>query len=463
MTLAICFGGLALCGFALVLLYGHELRRMARFLRNRDERSNSRLTTEMPGPGFADLARAVNGTLDAADRRERERAAEQRQFQRDLASLSHDIRTPLMGAKGYVSLAAEEPEFLAVLEQAAKNIRAYHAKQKRQSFVMEEKEGVILGQKIMPLARVGIYVPGGTAAYPSTVLMNAIPAHIAGVGEIVMVTPPGKDGKVNPAILAAAKIAGVTQIYKVGGAQAIAALAYGTESVPQVDKIVGPGNAYVAEAKKQVFGQVNIDMIAGPSEVLVIADGKSNPAFVAADLLSQAEHDKMASAVLVTESRQLAQAVAQELERQIPLLERQEIARASIDNNGKIIVAPDLEQAIDVANRIAPEHLELCVDSPFDYLSQIKNAGSIFLGRWNPEPMGDYFAGPNHTLPTSGTARFYSPLSVDDFIKKSQFSYYTRPALEKEYRQVSLFAKKEGLTAHARAVDIRFDEKEAGK
>ena len=361
------------------------------------------------------------------------------------------------------ALAAEEPEFLAVLEQAAKNIRAYHAKQKRQSFIMEKKEGVILGQKIMPLARVGIYVPGGTAAYPSTVLMNAIPAHIAGVGEIVMVTPPGKDGKVNPAILAAAKIAGVTQIYKVGGAQAIAALAYGTETIPQVDKIVGPGNAYVAEAKKQVFGQVNIDMIAGPSEVLVIADGKSNPAFVAADLLSQAEHDKMASAVLVTESRQLAQAVAQELERQIPLLEREEIARASIDNNGKIIVAPDLEQAIDVANRIAPEHLELCVDSPFDYLSQIKNAGSIFLGRWNPEPMGDYFAGPNHTLPTSGTARFYSPLSVDDFIKKSQFSYYTRPALEKEYRQVSLFAKKEGLTAHARAVDIRFDEKEAGK
>ena len=354
------------------------------------------------------------------------------------------------------ALAAEEPEFLAVLEQAAKNIRAYHAKQKRQSFVMEEKEGVILGQKIMPLARVGIYVPGGTAAYPSTVLMNAIPAKVAGVEEIIMVTPPTDN--LNDGVLA-----GVTQIYKVGGAQAIAALAYGTESVPQVDKIVGPGNAYVAEAKKQVFGQVNIDMIAGPSEVLVIADGKSNPAFVAADLLSQAEHDKMASAVLVTESRQLAQAVAQELERQIPLLERQEIARASIDNNGKIIVAPDLEQAIDVANRIAPEHLELCVDSPFDYLSQIKNAGSIFLGRWNPEPMGDYFAGPNHTLPTSGTARFYSPLSVDDFIKKSQFSYYTRPALEKEYRQVSLFAKKEGLTAHARAVDIRFDEKEAGK
>lgn len=353
------------------------------------------------------------------------------------------------------ALAAEEPEFLAVLEQAAKNIRAYHAKQKRQSFVMEEKEGVILGQKIMPLARVGIYVPGGTAAYPSTVLMNAIPAHIAGVGEIVMVTPPGKDGKVNPAILAAAKIAGVTQIYKVGGAQAIAALAYGTESVPQVDKIVGPGNAYVAEAKKQVFGQVNIDMIAGPSEVLVIADGKSNPAFVAADLLSQAEHDKMASAVLVTESRQLAQAVAQELERQIPLLEREKIARASIDNNGKIIVAPDLEQAIDVANRIAPEHLELCVEDPFALLPRIRNAGSIFLGRSAPEALGDYFAGPNHTLPTSGTARFSSPLGVDDFIKRSSFLYYSQDVLAEAAPRIAEFARREGLEGHARSVLIR--------
>ena len=356
------------------------------------------------------------------------------------------------------ALASEDPAFVAVLREAADNIRSYHAKQKRQSFIMEEKDGVILGQKIMPLARVGIYVPGGTAAYPSTVLMNAIPAHIAGVEEIIMVTPPGKDGKVNPAILAAAHIAGVTRIFKVGGAQAIAALAYGTESIPQVDKIVGPGNAYVAEAKKQVFGQVNIDMIAGPSEVLVIADGKSDPAFVAADLLSQAEHDKMASAVLVTESKELAQAVAEEIEGQLEQLERRDIARASIDQNGRVLLVEDLAEGIDVANRIAPEHLELCVDNPFDYLSQIKNAGSIFLGRWNPEPMGDYFAGPNHTLPTSGTARFYSPLSVDDFIKKSQFSYYTRDALSKEYAKVSLFAKKEGLTAHARAVDIRFEE-----
>ena len=359
------------------------------------------------------------------------------------------------------ALASEDPAFVAVLREAADNIRSYHAKQKRQSFIMEEKDGVILGQKIMPLARVGIYVPGGTAAYPSTVLMNAIPAHIAGVEEIIMVTPPGKDGKVNPAILAAAHIAGVTRIFKVGGAQAIAALAYGTQSIPQVDKIVGPGNAYVAEAKKQVFGQVNIDMIAGPSEVLVIADGKSDPAFVAADLLSQAEHDKMASAVLVTESKELAQAVAEEIEGQLEQLERRDIARASIDQNGRILLVEDLAEGIDVANRIAPEHLELCVDNPFDYLGEIQNAGSVFLGRYNPEPMGDYFAGPNHTLPTMGTARFYSPLSVDDFVKKSQFSYYTRDALARDYRKVSLFARKEGLDAHARAVDIRFEGGEA--
>ena len=350
-----------------------------------------------------------------------------------------------------------EPAFLDVLREAAENIRAFHARQKREGFLMTEREGVVLGQKVIPLARVGIYVPGGTAAYPSTVLMNAIPAHIAGVGEIVMVTPPGKDGRVNPHILAAAKIAGVTRIFKVGGAQAVAALAYGTETIPRVDKIVGPGNAYVAEAKKQVFGQVNIDMIAGPSEVLVIADGQSNPAWVAADLLSQAEHDKMAAAVLVTDSRALAEAVTEELEKQMPALEREEIARASIEANGKIIICGDLREGVAVANRIAPEHLELCVDNPFDYLGEIVNAGSIFLGRYNPEPMGDYFAGPNHTLPTLGTARFYSPLSVDDFVKKSQFSYYTRQALERDYRKVSLFARKEGLTAHARAVDIRFE------
>ena len=359
------------------------------------------------------------------------------------------------------ALASEDPAFVAVLREAADNIRSYHAKQKRQSFIMEEKDGVILGQKIMPLARVGIYVPGGTAAYPSTVLMNAIPAHIAGEEEINMVTPPGKDGKVNPAILAAAHIAGVTRIFKVGGAQAIAALAYGTESIPQVDKIVGPGNAYVAEAKRQVFGRVNIDMIAGPSEVLVLADGRSNPAWVAADLLSQAEHDRMAAAVLVTDSRPLAEAVAHELERQLAALPRAEIARASLEANGKLIVCRDLREGIAVANRIAPEHLELCVDNPFDYLGEIQNAGSVFLGRYNPEPMGDYFAGPNHTLPTMGTARFYSPLSVDDFVKKSQFSYYTRDALARDYRKVSLFARKEGLDAHARAVDIRFEGGEA--
>ena len=353
-----------------------------------------------------------------------------------------------------------EPEFLAVLEEAAENIRAFHSRQKRESFVMTEKEGVILGQRVLPLERVGIYVPGGTAAYPSTVLMNAVPAQIAGVKEIVMLTPPGRDGKVSPSILAAARTAGVHRIFKVGGAQAVGALAYGTESVPRVDKIVGPGNAYVAEAKKQVFGQVAIDMIAGPSEVLVVADAASDPAYVAADLLSQAEHDKMASAVLVTDSMELARAVSAEVERQLPLLEREEIARASIEDNGKILVTRDLWEGIEVADRIAPEHLELCVDRPFDYLGAVHNAGSVFLGRYDPEPLGDYFAGPNHTLPTSGTARFYSPLSVDDFVKKSQFSYYTREALEKEYWKVSCFARKEGLTAHARAVEIRFEGRE---
>ena len=301
----------------------------------------------------------------------------------------------------------------------------------------------------------GVYVPGGTAAYPSTVLMDTIPAKIAGCPQLVMVTPPGRDGKVNPAILAAASIAGVDRIFKVGGAQAIAALAYGTESIPKVDKIVGPGNAFVAEAKKQVFGRVSIDMIAGPSEILVIADGKSNPVHVAADLLSQAEHDKLASAVLVTDSEELALAVQAELERQLPLLPRQEIARASIENNGKIIVAETLMAGIEIANEIAPEHLELQVDDPFSYLDAIQNAGSIFLGRSCPEALGDYFAGPNHTLPTSGTARFSNPLSVDDFVKKSQFSYYTPEALAKAADKIAAFAEKEGLRAHGRSVTIR--------
>ncbi len=349
-----------------------------------------------------------------------------------------------------------EPEFISILEEAARNIRAFHEKQLRQSFIMTEKPGVVLGQRVIPLEKVGLYVPGGTAAYPSTVLMDAIPAQIAGVSEIVMVTPPSKEGSVNPYILAAAHVAGVGRIFKVGGAQAVAALAYGTESIPRVDKIVGPGNAFVAEAKKQVFGQVNIDMIAGPSEVLVLADGASDPRYVAADLLSQAEHDKNASAVLVTDSLALAEQVQAEIEAQLKTLKREEIARTSIENNGKIIVCRDLMEGVDTANRIAPEHLEICVDQPFDYLGLIKNAGSVFLGRYNPEPLGDYFAGPNHTLPTSGTARFYSPLSVDDFVKKLQYSYYTREALEKDYDKVSFFANKEGLTAHARAVDIRF-------
>ena len=348
-----------------------------------------------------------------------------------------------------------EPEFLDILREAAENIRAFHSRQMRNSFVIADKPGIVLGQKITPIEKVGVYVPGGTAAYPSTVLMDTIPAKIAGCPQLVMVTPPGRDGKVNPAILAAASIAGVNRIFKVGGAQAIAALAYGTESIPKVDKIVGPGNAFVAEAKKQVFGRVSIDMIAGPSEILVIADGKSNPVHVAADLLSQAEHDKLASAVLVTDSEKLAQAVQAELERQLPLLPRQEIARASIENNGKIIVAETLMAGIEIANEIAPEHLELQVDDPFSYLDAIQNAGSIFLGRSCPEALGDYFAGPNHTLPTSGTARFSNPLSVDDFVKKSQFSYYTPEALAKAADKIAAFAEKEGLRAHGRSVTIR--------
>ena len=351
--------------------------------------------------------------------------------------------------------ATVEPAFLATLREAAENIRNFHEKQVRSGFIISEKEGIVTGQKVTPIERVGLYVPGGTAAYPSTVLMDAIPAKIAGCSKIVMTTPPGKDGKIPAAILAAADVAGVDCIFKVGGAQAIAALAYGTETVPKVDKIVGPGNAFVAEAKKQVFGVVSIDMIAGPSEILVIADGTCNPVFVSADLLSQAEHDKNASAVLVTDSPALATAVQAELERQIPLLPRKEIARASIDKNGKIIVCDDLRAAIAVSNEIAPEHLELSVDSPFDYLDAVKNAGSIFLGKNCPEALGDYFAGPNHTLPTGGTARFSSPLSVDDFVKKSQFTYYTADALEKVSDKIALFAGKEGLDAHARSVTVR--------
>ena len=356
------------------------------------------------------------------------------------------------------AVASVDPAFLEILQKAAANIRKFHSRQVRNSFIINDEDGIVMGQKIIPVDRAGLYVPGGTAAYPSTVLMDSIPAKIAGVRELVMVTPPNAEGKVNPVILAAAWVAGVDKIFKVGGAQAVAALAYGTESIPRVDKIVGPGNAFVAEAKRQVFGQVSIDMIAGPSEILIIADGKSDPRHLAADLLSQAEHDKLASAVLVTDSAELAVAVQAELEVQIPLLERSEIARASIDNNGKIIVADNLKEVIEISNEIAPEHLELCVDNPFDYLDSIRHAGSIFMGRNCPEALGDYFAGPNHTLPTSGMARFSSPLGVDDFIKKTQYTYYTRDALARVAKDVAAFATAEGLTAHARSAVIRTEE-----
>lgn len=352
-----------------------------------------------------------------------------------------------------------EPKFIEILNRAAKNITEFHKHQIRPSFIVNNEEGVVMGQKVIPLAKVGIYVPGGSAPLPSTVLMTAIPAHLAGCKQIVMCTPPQKDGSVNASILAAAKIAGVTDIYKVGGAQAIAALTYGTETIPQVDKIVGPGNAFVAEAKKQVYGKVAIDMIAGPSEILIISDGKSDPRVLAADMLSQTEHDKMATAVLITDSTELGDKVRDELEKQIPLLSRGEIARASIEKNGKIIITDDIEKAIEVANNIAPEHLELCLDDPFAYLSSIVNAGSIFMGRNCPEALGDYMAGPNHTLPTIGTARFSSPLSVDDFVKKSQYTYFTAEALGKLAPDVAYFAEKETLTAHAKSAMVRLEEK----
>lgn len=359
------------------------------------------------------------------------------------------------------ALASVEERFINILKKAAANIRKFHERQVRNSFIINDEDGIVIGQKVIPVDRAGLYVPGGTAAYPSTVLMDSIPAKIAGCKEVVIVTPPNAEGKINPVILAAAHIAGVDKIFKVGGAQAIAALAYGTETIPKVDKIVGPGNAFVAEAKKQVFGQVSIDMIAGPSEILIVADGKTNPKHAAADLLSQAEHDKLASAVLVTDSQALAEAVQAELEVQIPKLARAEIARASIDNNGRIIVADNLDKVIEIANELAPEHLELCVEQPFDYLDKIRHAGSIFMGRYCPEALGDYFAGPNHTLPTSGTAKFSSPLSVDDFVKKTQYTYYTREALERVAQDVAYFAEAEGLTAHAKSAVIRMEEDEA--
>ncbi|MCD7902405.1 MAG: histidinol dehydrogenase [Oscillospiraceae bacterium] len=355
-------------------------------------------------------------------------------------------------------LAAVEPELRDVLERAAENIRAFHRRQVRNSFLVNETPGVLVGQKVLPIERVGLCVPGGAAPLASTVLMDAIPAKLAGCRMLVMVTPAGADGKISPAVLTVARIAGVDQIFKLGGAQAIAALAYGTESVPRVDKIVGPGGAFVSEAKRQVYGQVSIDMIAGPSEILVVADAGSDARCVAADLLSQAEHDRMASAVLVTDSPALAKAVQREIETQLAALPRQDIARESIEKNGKIILTADIPAAIQIANALAPEHLELCVDAPFDYLDAVKNAGSVFLGRSCPEALGDYFAGVNHTLPTSGTVRFSSPLSVDDFVHKMQFTYYTEDALRAVSADVAAFARAEKLDGHARSILVRTEE-----
>ena len=355
------------------------------------------------------------------------------------------------------AMAAIPESLKKAMETAAENIRTFHSAQRREGFCLKNPDGTYMGQKVTPIEKVGLYIPGGTASYPSTVFMNAIPAKIAGCSEIVMVSPPNREGKIAAPILAAAKMAGVTKVFKVGGAQAIAALAYGTEAVPKVDKIVGPGNAYVAEAKRQVFGRVNIDMIAGPSEILVVADGTCNPAYVAADLLSQAEHDALACAVLVTDSMELAEKVSQEVERQLSLLPREAIARRAIDGNSQIIVTDDLLSAVEAANELAPEHLELCVDDPEKYLPYVRNAGSVFMGKFCPESLGDYIAGPNHTLPTSGTARFSSPLSVDDFIKKTQYTYYTREALAKVAGDIAVFARAEGLEAHARAALIRME------
>lgn len=353
---------------------------------------------------------------------------------------------------------AVEPKLMSIIKEAAENIRAFHKNQVRCGFVMSDKPGTLTGQKVIPLEKVGIYVPGGTAAYPSTVLMNAIPASLAGCDEIIMTTPCGAAGNILPEILIAAKIAGVSQVFKVGGAQAVAALAYGTETVPQVDKLVGPGNQYVADAKRQVFGRVAIDMIAGPSEILIIADKSAKAKYLAADLLSQAEHDRLATAVLITDCERLALEVADELERQLETLPRAEIARESIARNGKIIIVETISEAIKLSNAIAPEHLEICTDSPLDWLAEVKNAGSVFLGHNCPEPLGDYFAGPNHTLPTSGTARFSSPLSVDDFVKKMQFTYYTGEAFAEVAEKIAAFAEKEGLDAHARSALARISK-----
>ncbi len=351
-----------------------------------------------------------------------------------------------------------EPLFLEAITKAAANIKDFHARQVQQSWLTTKENGIIMGQRVRGLKRVGIYVPGGTAAYPSSVLMNAIPAKLAGVEEVIMVTPPCKDGKPNPNIMAAAKIAGVDRVFLMGGAQAVAALAYGTETVPKVDKIVGPGNIFVATAKKLLYGVVDIDMIAGPSEILIVADKTANPKFLAADLMSQAEHDRLASSILLTTSDEIAVETEKEVLRQVEKLSRKDIIEYSLSNFGAIIVCSDMTQAVDFANELAPEHLEVCCENPMEYVGKLHNAGSVFLGNYSPEPLGDYFAGPNHVLPTSGTARFFSPLSVDSFVKKSSFIYYTEDALKKDAELIEEFAKKEGLTAHANSITVRFED-----
>lgn len=356
----------------------------------------------------------------------------------------------------YLDLVDED--FKNAVINAKKNIYDFHLRQRQQSWMTSNENGVIMGQRVRGLHRVGIYVPGGTAAYPSSVLMNAIPAKIAGVKEIIMVTPPSKDGNPNPNIMAAAAIAGVDRVFLCGGAQAVAALAYGTEKIPQVDKIVGPGNIFVATAKKLLYGVVDIDMVAGPSEILIVADKSAKPAFLAADLMSQAEHDKMASSILLTTSESIAKATAKEIEKQLRHLERWDIIEKSLEDYGEIIVCEDLKQAIAFANELAPEHLELCVEEPLKYVGLIDNAGSVFLGNWAPEPLGDYYAGPNHVLPTGGTARFFSPLSVDSFVKKSSFIYYTQEELEKAKDDIITLAETEGLTAHANSIKVRFEK-----
>ncbi|MEA5048598.1 MAG: histidinol dehydrogenase [Eubacteriales bacterium] len=396
------------------------------------------------GPAVSEIIRDVAQNGDSA------LISYARKFDRaELTSL--EVSSKEMDA----ALASVPDGLLAAMQTAAENIRAFHSMQLREGFRLERPDGVYMGQKITPIEKVGLYIPGGTASYPSTVFMNAVPAKLAGCSLIVMVSPPNETGTIPAPILAAAKLAGVDRVFRVGGAQAIAALAYGTETIPKVDKIVGPGNAYVAEAKRQVFGRVAIDMIAGPSEILVVADETANPAFVAADLLSQAEHDRLATAVLLTTNHSLAENVNEELERQLKTLPREEIARVSLENNGKILVLDDVMAAVELANALAPEHLELCVAEPERYLAYVKNAGSVFLGNDCPEALGDYLAGPNHTLPTSGTARFSSPLGVDDFVKKTQYTYFPSQALAQLSEKIAVFARAEGLEAHARAALIR--------